>query len=133
VGVELKINHVAIWTNQLEAMKTFYCQYFKGKAGHKYHNKRKEFESYFISFDEGARIELMTMPDIVELEAHQLLSCLGLAHFALSVGSEMEVIRITEKLRSDGYVIASEPRVTGDNYYESVVLDPDGNCVEITV
>lgn len=127
------ISHVAIWTNQLETMKDFYCKYFQGIAGNKYVNDLKGFESYFITFDEGARLELMTMPGIVELEATQLITCMGLTHMAISVGSEMGLHKLTEKLRKDGYTIASEVRRTGDGYLESVVLDPDGNCVEITV
>jgi lactoylglutathione lyase len=128
----MRIEHIAIWTNQLVAMRDFYCKYFEGSHGAKYSNRVKGFESYFISFEEGTRIELMYTPDIVELEAHQLVTCMGLTHFAMSVGDEMAVARLTELLRRDGYTIASEPRVTGDGYYESVILDPDGNCVEIT-
>lgn len=129
----MKIEHIAIWTNQLEHMCDFYCKYFDGHASAKYENELKEFESFFVTFESGTRIELMRMPDIVELEASQLVSCMGLAHFAFSVGSEIAVTRLTEKLRKDGYTIAGEPRTTGDGYFESVILDPDGNAVEITI
>lgn len=122
-----------MWTNQLETMRDFYCDYFDGIASDKYQNEIKEFESYFIAFEEGARIELMMMPNIVELEANNLVSCMGLTHFSVSVGNVIAVKLLTEKLRKDGFTIASEPRTTGDGYFESVILDPDGNCVEITV
>lgn len=129
----MKIEHLAIWTNQLELMRDFYCKYFGGTSGEKYHNQIRDFESFFLTFEDGARIELMRVPDIVELEAQQMVSCMGLAHFAFSVGSEIAVLRLTEELRKDGYTIAGEPRTTGDGYFESVVLDPDGNAVEITI
>lgn len=95
--------------------------------------KSKLLNLFFISFESGARIELMRIPDIVELEANQMVSCMGLAHFAVSVGSEIGVVKLTEDLRRDGYTIAGEPRTTGDGYFESVILDPDGNAVEITI
>lgn len=129
----MKIEHIAIWTNQLEHMSDFYCRYFECNASKKYYNKIREFESVFLTFDTGSRIELMRMPDIVELEAKQMVTCMGLTHLAISVGSEMTVKRLTEDLRSDGYTIAGEPRTTGDGYFESVILDPDGNAIEITV
>lgn len=129
----MRIEHIAMWTNQLENMCEFYCKYFGGVASDKYHNEIREFESFFITFETGARLELMRMPDIVELEAQQMISCMGLAHFAVSVGSEIAVVRLTEDLRKDGYTIAGEPRTTGDGYFESVILDPDGNAVEVTV
>jgi len=129
----LKIEHLALWTNQLEEMKDFYCKYFGGKSNDKYSNHKKEFESYFITFDEGARIELMYTTGIVEQETYEMIASLGLTHFALSVGDEFEVRRLTERLREDGFTISSDVRMTGDGYIESVILDPDGNCVEITV
>ncbi len=129
----MKIEHLAIWTNQLEEMKDFYCKYFDGTSNNKYVNHKKEFESYFISFEEGTRIELMRTTGIVEQEAFEMIASLGLTHFAISVGSELAVSRLTEQLRNDGITITSDVRMTGDGYLESVILDPDGNCVEITV
>jgi len=129
----MKIEHLALWTNQLEVMKDFYCTYFKGVSSDKYINHHKEFESYFISFDEGARIELMYTTSIVEKESFEMIAALGLTHFAVSVGSDLEVRRLTDRLKEHGYTVASEVRMTGDGYVESVILDPDGNCVEITI
>ncbi len=128
----MKIDHIAIWTQQLEKMKHFYENYFNGKAGEKYINPRKNFESYFIEFDGGTRLELMEKLDIDIRLQEDMENYLGITHFAISTGTREMVDQLTELLRSDGYVIAGEPRETGDGYYESVILDPDGNKVEIT-
>jgi len=127
---EMKIEHVALWTRDLERSKIFYETYFAGRANDKYINPVKQFESYFLTFDDGARLELMQMPSIPDGTAQQTL---GWIHIAMSVGSKAEVDALTQRLRSDGYTIEGEPRTTGDGYYESVILDPDGNRIEITV
>jgi lactoylglutathione lyase len=127
------IEHVALWTRDLEALKAFYVHYFGGKANEKYVNPRKNFESYFISFDSGARLELMQMPAIPLSLNDVEAQFTGLIHLAISVGSQLKVDSLTEQLRTNGYRIVGEPRTTGDGYYESVVLDPDGNRIEITV
>jgi lactoylglutathione lyase len=127
----MKIEHIAIWTRDLEKMREFYQTYFQMKSEQRYENPNKGFSSYFLSFDTGARIELMTktyMPD--NDKSKQELS--GLTHFAISVGDKMKVNALTEQLRKDGYEVAGEPRTTGDGYYESVILDPEGNRIEIT-
>lgn len=129
----MHINHLAIYVTQLDAMRTFYASYFGGTAGERYHNPRKNFTSYFLSFDSGCRLELMHRPDIPANANDILKEYRGLIHFAISVGAEEKVNQITERLRADGYKIIGEPRWTGDGYYESVVLDPEGNRVEITV
>lgn len=126
----MKIEHLAIWVNDLEKMKSFYCSYFEAVAGEKYSNPKKKFESYFLAFSEGARIELMRKPQSNELTGK---SNLGLAHFALSVQSKAKVEQITQRLREDGFEVVDGPRTTGDGYYESVVLDPEGNRIEITI
>ena len=126
----MKIEHVALWTHDLEHSHTFYETYFKGKANDKYTNPAKQFESYFLTFGDGARLELMQMPGIAAGLSHPTL---GWAHIAVAVGSQTTVDTLTERLRHDGYIIESEPRTTGDGYYESVVLDPDGNRIEITI
>ncbi|MBS1506667.1 MAG: VOC family protein [Bacteroidetes bacterium] len=126
----MKIEHLAIWVSDLEKMKEFYGTYFDGRAGEKYFNPKKEFESYFLSFDEGARIELMRKSGINKTNQEEII---GLAHIAISVGSKSAVDQLTERLRSDGFTITGEPRTTGDGYYESVILDPEGNRIEITV
>ncbi len=124
----MKIEHIALWTKDLEMMKNFYCQYFDGKVNDKYINKIKQFESYFISFDSGCRIEIMTKPELKD----KLSIMTGYAHLALSAGSKEEVDRLTTLLENQGYK-TSLPRTTGDGYYESNIEDPDGNIIEITI
>ncbi len=127
----MRIEHLAIWVADLEAMKDFYETHFNAKAGERYENPTKNFTSYFLDFDRGARLELMHKPEIPFL-VNQENERLGLVHFAISVGSKRKVNTFTEKLRSNGFSIVGEPRTTGDGYYESVVLDPEGNRIEIT-
>ncbi|MDR2232291.1 MAG: VOC family protein [Tannerella sp.] len=128
----MKIEHIALWVKDLEAMKEFYCTYFKAISNDKYVNERTGFSSYFLSFGDGkTRIELMNRADISQTAEKN--RTFGFAHFAFSVGSKEAVDTLTERLRTAGYVIAGEPRTTGDGCYESVVLDPEGNLVEITV
>lgn len=129
----MKIEHISLWVNDLEVMKIFYVKYFDMTANEKYTNSKKGFSSYFLSFkNDGTRIELMHRPDITDfLTQKGLLN--GLTHFAISVGSKEQVDGLTEQLRQDGYTIEGEPRTTGDGYYESIVLDPEGNPIEITI
>lgn len=129
----MKIEHLAIWTNQLEALRDFYIKYFGATSNEKYHNPKKQFNSYFLSFDDGARLELMQMINIPENKNDAMLQATGLTHFAMSVGNKEKVDALTEQLRSDGFTIVGEPRWTGDGYYESVVFDPDKNRIEITI
>ncbi|MCT4637378.1 MAG: VOC family protein [Bacteroidales bacterium] len=128
----MKIHHIAIWVDDIELIKQFYTDYFSAIASDRYHNSKKRFTSYFLSFrDSDCKIEIMHMPDIIKREdKHESLS--GLAHIALSVGSRLKVDELTEKLRKDGYIVKGEPRVTGDGFYESVILDPEDNLIEIT-
>ena len=128
----MRITHIAIWTNNLENLKNFYLEYFNGKSNQKYRNINKGFESYFISFDDGAKLELMSKVDIYEEKNKITKEYLGICHFAISVGSKQIVKELTEVLRRDGYLVIGEPRTTGDGFYESVVLDPDKNRIEIT-
>lgn len=127
----MKIEHIAIWTNDLEGIRHFYEKYFQVTAGEKYFNPKKNFESYFLRFEDGARIEIMRKPEIISAEKNITDEFIGLAHFAISVGSKEKVNALTEQLRQDGIQIIGEPRTTGDGYYESVVLDPEGNRIEI--
>ncbi len=129
----MKIEHVAVWTQNLERLKDFYKTYFEAEAGVKYVNKDKEFESYFLTFRSGARLELMRSPAVVSLPGDFEAQPMGYAHLAFSAGSEEQVDRLTARLRVDGYQIVSVPRRTGDGYYESAILDPDGNKIEITI
>ena len=124
----MRIHHIAIWTFRLEEMKEFYVRYFKGTSNEKYVNPKKGFESYFIRFDCGADLELMSRTDVQNTPIGE--NRLGLTHFAFALDSKEEVLELTEKLRSAGYTISGEPRTSGDGYFDSVVLDPDGSRVE---
>ena len=128
----MHIEHIAIWVKDLEKMRVFYEKYFNGKSNEKYRNEKKGFESYFISFDSGARLELMQMPNIPDSKNDIYEQFMGIIHFAISVETEGNVNILTEKLRNDGYEIVGEPRWTGDGYYESVILDSEQNRIEIT-
>lgn len=126
----MRIEHAAIYVNDIEAEKKFFTRYFGASAGEMYHNKNTGFSSYFLSFDGGARLELMTAPGLQDMDKLPLRT--GFAHLAFSVGSCKEVDALTERLRADGYAVVSGPRVTGDGYYESCILDAEGNRIEMT-
>lgn len=128
----MKIEHIAIRAQDLESLKEFYVQYFDATVGRKYENAAKGFESYFLHFDAGARLEIMQMASVSRNTNDPLDLYTGLAHFAISVGSSEQVDELTKTLKSDGYQVLDGPRLTGDGYYESVVLDTEGNRVEIT-
>jgi len=126
------IEHLALWVKDLEEMRAFYLKYFETTAGEKYLNATTNFTAYFIYFGvDKTRLELMTRPGIEPNDAGRGFT-MGVAHFAISVGGKDRVNALTERLRNDNYTIFSEPRTTGDGYYESVVLDPEGNYVEIS-
>lgn len=129
----MKIEHIAIWARDLEKLKSFYERYFGARAGTKYVNPKKEFESYFLSFEDGSRLELMHMPSIPASTNNIHKQFTGLVHFAISTGSKEKVDALTQQLISDGFEILDGPRFTGDGYYESVVLDPEGNRIELTI
>ncbi len=128
----MHIEHVAVWTEDLGRLKAFYEKYFNASSGSKYTNPDTKFESYFLEFDSGARLELMRMPGIPATTDDGLRQFTGFIHLAFSTGSEEQVDRLTRRLQDDGYTVADGPRRTGDGYYESVVFDPDGNRIEIT-
>jgi len=123
------IDHIALWTNDLEKLRDFYSEHLGCRVSERYDNPKKRFSSYFLSFRNGARIEIMKRSDITEASDGERT---GLAHFAITVGAAAEVDRLTKKLEEEGVRIYSYPRTTGDGYYESVILDPDGNRVELT-
>ena len=127
----MKIEHVAIWSTDIEKLRNFYVTYFGAVANDRYQNNKTGFTSYFLTFKEGARLEIMHKKTILPVE-QQNEDYLGYAHLAMNVGTKSEVTRLTNQLREDGYHIAGEPRTTGDGYFESVILDPDGNQIEIT-
>ncbi len=128
----MRIEHLAIWAHNLEELKEFYIKYFGMKSSEKYTNIKKNFSSYFLSFNgESTRIEIMHRPDIIKLSGKHSKS-FGLTHISISVGNRAKVDLLTEQLRTDGYKIVGEPRTTGDGYYESVIEDCERNWVEIT-
>lgn len=124
----MKIEHVALWVTDLELVKVFYEKYFEAKAGDRYHNPKTRFSSYFLSFDEGSRLELTNKKHL----SPRVADALGYGHIALAVGGKEAVDEKTALLVADGFPLLSGPRTTGDGYYESVVQDPEGNLVEIT-
>ena len=126
----MKIEHIALYVNDLEAARDFFVTFLGGKTNDGYHNRNTDFRSYFISFDGGARLELMTKPELSDPE--KPLNRTGYAHIAFSVGSREKVDELTERLRSAGYQVVSGPRTTGDGYYESCIVVIEGNQIEIT-
>ena len=127
----MRINHVALYVKDLERMKDFYVTYFKGTANELYHNPKTGLMTYFIQFDNDVRLELMVRPDVHE--SSNRLFQEGWTHMAISVGSKVEVDQLTQTLIEAGCQHISGPRTTGDGYYESLVLDLEGNPLEITL
>lgn len=127
----MRIEHVAMYVNDLEGAKSFLERYLGASANKGYHNKMTGFRSYFLTFDDGARLEIMNRPGMDDPE--KTLNRTGLIHIAFSVGSKEKVDELTRLLESDGYEVISGPRTTGDGYYESCVVSIEGNQIEITV
>ncbi len=128
----MRIEHIAIYTEELERMRQFYITYFKAMSNEGYRNEKTGFRSYFLTFEDGARLELMTRPELLRKDAPGTGYIAGYSHLAFSLGSRDLVNSLTDRLEQDGYSVVSRPRVTGDGYYESGILDPDGNYIEIT-
>lgn len=126
----VKIEHVAMYVEDLEKAKEFFCRYFSAKSNDMYHNKTTGFKSYFLSFSDGSRLEVMTHPEI-QMEEKKLKRT-GFIHLAFSLGSREKVDLLTERLKADGYEVLSGPRTTGDGYYESCILGIEGNQIELT-
>ncbi|MBR6996984.1 MAG: VOC family protein [Ruminococcus sp.] len=127
----MRIEHIAMYVGDLEAARDFFVKYLGGTSNAGYHNKNTGFRSYFISFDDGARLELMNKPGVADADSSHEHA--GYAHIAFSVGSEEKVDELTEVLRGAGYEVRSGPRTTGDGYYESCIAVIEGNVIEITV
>ena len=125
------IEHIAMYVNDLEAARDFFVKYFNATSNEGYHNKTTDFRSYFLSFSSGARLEIMTRPNLEDPD--KSLNRTGYIHLAFSVGNREAVNALTEQLRSDGYSVISGPRTTGDGYYESCIVGIEGNQIEITV
>ena len=127
----MRIDHVAMYVNDLEKTRDFFVRYLDGKSNGGYHNAKTGFRSFFLSFDDGARLEIMNKPDMADPE--KPLNRTGLIHVAFSAGSRERVDALTQRLTNDGYQVVSGPRTTGDGYYESCVVAIEGNQIEITV
>ena len=127
----MKIDHVAMYVKDLEKTKTFFEKYFSATSNDGYHNKNTNFRSYFLSFENGSRLEIMNKPDMDDEE--KSVARTGFIHIAFSVGSKEKVDELTSQLKADGYEVLSGPRTTGDGYYESCIVDLENNQIEITV
>lgn len=127
----MKIEHIAMYVQDLEKTRDFFVKYFAAKSNAMYHNPNTDFKSYFLSFDDGARLEIMQKPGVEAQTENQMRT--GFIHIAISVGNEEQVDKLTETLKQDGYTVTSGPRTTGDGYYESCVVAVEGNLIEITV
>jgi lactoylglutathione lyase len=127
------LEHVAIWTNQLEVLKDFYAKYFNGQPNTRYTNPHKSFQSYFLTFSSGVRLEIMQMPGIPKNQNDTVRTQhLGIIHLAFGVDTIQEVDQKAAQLIADGFPVLSGPRKTGDGYYEFETLDPDNNRIEVT-
>lgn len=127
----MKIEHIALYVNDLEGAKNFFVKYFGAASNDGYHNPTTDFRSYFLTFGDGSRLEIMTRPDLTD--SGDFLNRFGYAHIAFSVGSKEAVDSLTTQLKDDGYPLLSGPRTTGDGYYESCILGFEGNLIEIAV
>ena len=127
----MKIEHIAMYVNELESARDFFVKYLGGVPNNGYHNVKTGFRSFFISFEDGARLEIMNKPSMEDIE--KPVNRTGYIHIAFSVGSVEEVDRLTRQFREDGYEVLSGPRTTGDGYYESCIVGIEGNQIEITV
>lgn len=127
----MRIEHLAMYVNDLEKAKCFFETYFDARANDGYHNQKTDFRSYFLQFEDGARLELMKKPDMEDVQ--KSLNRTGYIHVAFSTGSRERVDTLTARLKADGYEVVSGPRTTGDGYYESCIVGIEGNQIEITV
>ena len=123
------LEHIALYTSDLEGMREFYEKYFNAIANEKYHNPKTGLQTYFLTFDGGARLEIMTKPEVQDISRTGLF--VGLTHLAFHVGNKIKVDELTKKVVNAGFTLKSGPRITGDGYYESCIFDPDGNEIEI--
>ena len=127
----MKIEHIALYVNDLEKTRDFFIKYFGAESNSGYHNKKTDFRSYFLSFYDGARLEIMNKPEMTD--APKAIAGTGYIHIAFSVGSMEKVDALTAELKKDGYEVISGPRTTGDGYYESCIVAIEGNQIEITI
>lgn len=128
-----RIEHVAMWVTDLDAMCAFYAEAFDAAVGPLYENARHGFASRFVTLASGARLEFMTSGELHPVRHEPGAQRMGLTHVALALGSVAAVDELTARLGERGVPVLDGPRWTGDGYYESVVLDPEGNRLELTV
>ena len=127
----MRIEHIAMYVNDLETARDFFVKYLDGQFNNGYHNQKTGFRSYFISFDGGARLEIMTKPEMANHD--KPLNRTGYAHIAFSLGSRELVDELTKRMESAGYTVVSGPRTTGDGCYESCIVAVEGNQIELTI
>lgn len=127
----MRIEHIAMYVKDLERARVFFVKYLGATSNEGYHNEKTDFRSYFLSFDGGARMEIMNRPGMEDPEKPLMRT--GFIHVAFSLGSAERVDQLTARLKEDGYAVISGPRTTGDGYYESCVLSIEGNQIELTV
>lgn len=127
----MRIEHIAMYVNNLEDARDFFMRFLSAESNEGYYNPRTGFRSYFLSFDDGARLEIMNKPEMQDLPKETART--GYAHLAFSVGSKEKVDELTALLKENGYDVVSGPRTTGDGYYESCIVGIEGNQIEITV
>lgn len=128
----MKLEYIAIWTDNIELLRNYYVSFFDGQSNEMYINPKTQFQSYFISFESGARLEIMSMPNIPD-NTNDTINAQhkGIIHIAFSVDTKQEVDAKAALLQANGLEILNGPRVTGDGYYEFVTLDPDKNRLEV--
>lgn len=127
----MRIEHIAMYVNNLEDARDFFMRFLNAESNEGYYNPRTGFRSYFLSFDDGARLEIMNKPEMQDLPKETART--GYAHLAFSVGSKEKVDELTALLKANGYDVVSGPRTTGDGYYESCIVGIEGNQIEITI
>ena len=127
----MRIEHIALYVNDLESARRFFVKHFGATSNDGYHNPQTDFRTYFLSFDKGARLEIMNKPKMSDLSKE--INRTGYAHIAFSIGSKEKVDTLTAELKADGYEVISGPRTTGDGYYESCIIALEDNQIEITV
>lgn len=128
-ATKMNINHIALYVNDLDGMKSFYEKHFNAKSNDMYHNQKTGLRTYFLTFDNSCRIEIMARENVKHIDKD--VNNIGYIHIAFSVGDKEKVDTLTQTLEEDGYKIVSRPRITGDGYYESCVCDPENNLIEI--
>ena len=128
--MDIRIDHVALYVRDLKGAKEFFVKYFQAIPSEQYHNAKTGFKSYFLSFDGGARLEIMTRPELQDQDEKRMRT--GFIHLSFRVGDSGMVDKLTSRLEADGFEEVSGPRVTGDGYYESQIAGFEGNVIEIT-